>query len=93
MENKIRRRVIISGRVQGVFFRMETKRFADMIGIKGWVKNRRDGSVEAVLEGDENLLNEMISWCKKGPPMSRVIDVQIFPEDYSGAFTAFEIAY
>ena len=93
MENKKRARVIISGRVQGVFFRMETKRYADRLGIKGWVKNRRDGAVEAVIEGDENRIREMINWCKKGPPMSRVDDVQIFAEDYSGAFTSFDIAY
>jgi len=51
MENKVRAHAIISGRVQGVFFRMETKRAADRLGAKGWVRNLKDGSVEAVFEG------------------------------------------
>ncbi|MBW2219705.1 MAG: acylphosphatase [Deltaproteobacteria bacterium] len=93
MENSARARVIISGRVQGVFFRMETKRFADQTGVTGWVKNTRDGCVEAVFEGDENRVNEMINWCKKGPPFSRVMDLDVAWEGYSGEFTSFEITY
>jgi acylphosphatase len=93
METKARTRVLISGRVQGVFFRMETKRFADQIGVTGWVRNRADGKVEAVFEGDESLLSQAVSWCKKGPPRSNVAGLDIFEEKYSGEFTSFTIVH
>jgi len=93
MGNKARTRVLISGRVQGVFFRMETKRFSDQIGVTGWVRNKADGKVEAVFEGDEGLVNQAVSWCKKGPPRSNVTDINVFPEEYAGEFTSFNIEH
>lgn len=90
---KVRARVIVSGRVQGVFFRYETRNEALNRNVKGWVKNRRDGSVEAVFEGDEEDVKYMIDWCKKGPPMARVKDVQVEWEEYRGEYDGFHISY
>jgi len=84
---------LIAGKVQGVFFRMETRRFADHIAVRGWVRNTRDGKVEAVFEGDESRVAEMIEWCKKGPPLSRVSGIDVTEEDWIGEFTSFEIRY
>jgi acylphosphatase len=93
MENKVRAHVTIRGRVQGVFFRMETKRAADKIGVYGWVKNRRDGSVEGLVEGDQDRVDTLLEWCKEGPPHAQVSDVKVDWEAYAGEFTAFEISY
>ncbi len=93
MKNKVRVHAVISGRVQGVFFRMETKKEADRLGISGWVKNRKDGTVEAVFEGDEDSVTSMIEWCKKGPPLSSVLDVGIQRGDWRNEFKWFEIKY
>lgn len=93
METKIRAHAIISGRVQGVFFRMETKRAADRFGVSGWVQNLRDGTVEAVFEGDRNQIDDILAWCKEGPLRAKVTDVNISWEDYSGEFRKFDISY
>ena len=93
MEDKIRVHAIISGRVQGVFFRMETMRAAQRIGVSGWVRNLRDGNVEAVFEGDETRIDAMINWCKEGPPHAHVTDVKVDFEKYTGEFDSFEIKY
>ena len=93
MENKARAHAIISGRVQGVFFRMETKRAADGFGVFGWVRNRRDGTVEAVFEGDRDRVDAVLEWCKEGPPHARVSDVKAEWQDYAGEFRAFGITY
>ena len=66
MKNKVRVHAIISGRVQGVFFRMETKRAADRFGVAGWVKNQRDGTVEAMFEGDQDKVDAVLEWCNEG---------------------------
>jgi len=76
MANKIQVRVVIKGRVQGVFYRVHTKNMADRLGIKGYVKNLANGSVEAVFEGDQGIVAQMIDWCRKGPEISRVDHVQ-----------------
>ena len=93
MEEKARAHVIISGRVQGVFFRVETQRAANRIGVFGWVRNRRDGTVEAVFEGDRDRLDAVLQWCKEGPPHANVIDVNVTWNDYTGEFQSFEITY
>ncbi len=64
MEDKVRAHAIISGRVQGVFYRMETKRAADDIGVSGWVRNLRDKTVEAVFEGQKERVNAVLDWCR-----------------------------
>ena len=93
MKQKVRAHAVISGRVQGVFFRMETKRAAEQYGVSGWVRNQADGTVEAVFEGDREDVAAVIEWCKKGPPLSRVKSVDVSWEDYSGEFTEFAITF
>ncbi len=93
MEDRVRAHAIISGRVQGVFFRMETMRAAQRIGVFGWVRNLRDGSVEAVFEGDKTRVDAILKWCKEGPPHAQVTDVKLDWQEYAGEFDSFEITY
>ncbi len=79
-----RAHVKIYGKVQGVWFRAHTKEMAEKLGIKGWVRNVPDGSVEAVFEGEEENLEEMIRWCHHGPPLARVTKVEIKYEEPKG---------
>lgn len=85
--------VLISGRVQGVCFRGETKRMADSLGITGWVKNTRDGRVEAVFEGEESAITSILEWCRKGPPLARVTHLDVIEEPATGSCTGFRITY
>jgi acylphosphatase len=71
----IAKRVEASGRVQGVWFRAKTKEQADRLGVKGWVRNRPDGVVEAHIEGDEDKVDRLIRWMELGPPLARVENV------------------
>lgn len=84
-------RVMIRGRVQGVFFRMETQHAARRIGVNGWVRNRRDGSVEALFAGDAEKIEEMLAWCGQGPPMARVDDVAVQETDDQETYTDFTV--
>jgi len=84
--------VRIYGLVQGVFFRANTKKMAEKLGINGWVRNMPDGSVEAVFEGDDKAVEKMIEWCHHGPPMARVDRVEIKEEEPKGE-TGFRILY
>jgi len=93
MEEKVRAHVLISGRVQGVCFRMETERAAARLNVSGWVRNKPDGTVEAVLEGDAGNVNQMLSWCRQGPPLSRVDHVDVQWEAYSGKYTRLDITF
>jgi acylphosphatase len=68
----IRRRVVVTGRVQGVFFRDSTRAEAERQGVAGWVRNRPDGSVEAVLEGEPDAVEAMVDWLRHGPEHARV---------------------
>ena len=90
---KIAKRVIISGRVQGVFFRANTKQKAEQLGITGWVRNTSDGKVEAIFEGDENSVKEMISWCRHGPSLARVDNINIKENKATSEYTDFKIKY
>ncbi len=93
MADKVRVHVVISGRVQGVFFRMETKQAADDFNVSGWVKNNRDGTVEAVFEGNKESVDSVVNWCGTGPPYSKVSTVDVVEEDYKGEFRGFDIIY
>ena len=93
MENKVRAHALIRGRVQGVFFRMETKRAAEGFGVFGWVRNKRDGTVEALFEGNKEQVEAILGWCNEGPAHARVDDVNVDWGDYSGEFTKFDITY
>ena len=90
---KVRVRVIIEGRVQGVFFRHHTEETASRLGLKGWVKNRRDGSVEAVFEGDQDRVDQIVHWCHGGPSGASVTKVYSTREDYTGEFEDFSVIY
>jgi acylphosphatase len=76
---KTRVHVVISGRVQGVWYRASTKQKAEELGVTGWVKNTDEGNVEAVFEGDKAVVDEMIAWCWKGPSLAKVTNVTISP--------------
>jgi acylphosphatase len=85
--------VVISGGVQGVWFRASTKKQADELGITGWVRNTPDGCVEAVFEGDESQVNKMVNWCHHGPPLSKVEKVEIKNQNPTNGFKGFSIRY
>ncbi len=91
--SNIRRRVLISGTVQGVNFRAYTRSVARQNGVYGWVRNLPDGRVEAVFEGDQEKVDSVIAWCRKGPPSGRVDQVQIFEEKPTGDFSDFDITF
>jgi acylphosphatase len=83
----IRRRVVIHGRVQGVFFRDSTRRLAQQHGVEGWVANRGDGAVEAVFQGDEDAVERLVAFSRKGPRGAQVESVEVEeenPEDLRG---------
>jgi acylphosphatase len=68
-------RLTIKGKVQGVFYRATAKDVADLIGVKGWVRNLPDNNVEIIATASEETLQKFINWCKQGPPKARVVDV------------------
>lgn len=76
----LRARVLIAGRVQGVFFRHEAARRARGSGVGGWIRNRPDGRVEALFEGPDQEVESLIDWCRTGPPHARVDDVEVSRE-------------
>lgn len=84
--------VKIYGRVQGVWFRANTKEMAEKIGVVGWVRNMPDGSVEAVFEGEDEKVEKMIEWCRHGPPLARVDGIEVKYEKPKGE-KSFRIIY
>ena len=88
---KTRVHVLFSGRVQGVFFRSETKNKADSYGVKGWVRNLPDLRVEAVFEGEEGNVKALVEFCQRGSSGARVTNVNIAWENYTGKFEGFTI--
>jgi len=93
MNEKVRAHVVVSGRVQGVFFRAETQEKAKELGISGWVKNLSEGRVEAVFEGERAKVEQMVEWAKKGPPGAIVDHLDLSWEEHQGEFSNFEIRY
>ncbi len=83
--------LIILGKVQGVWYRASAKQKADQLGIKGWVRNLPSGDVEALIQGEEQNLNEMILWCKKGPEYAVVTNVNITEKKTDSEFKDFNI--
>jgi len=79
-----RKRVVVAGRVQGVFFRDTTRRRAESAGVAGWVSNRPDGAVEAVFEGDAGAVEELVSFCRRGPRGAEVASVEVAEESPEG---------
>jgi acylphosphatase len=80
----IAKRVIVSGRVQGVFFRDSARREARSRGVAGWVRNRDDGTVEAHFEGDDEAVGAMVEWARGGPPRAEVTDVEVDDAEPAG---------
>jgi acylphosphatase len=81
----VRRRVIVHGRVQGVFFRDTTRRLAEGRGVAGSAANRRDGTVEAVFEGDRDAVEALVDFCRRGPEGAAVERIEVFEEEPGGA--------
>ena len=88
---KVRAHVFVSGRVQGVFFRMETRYEAMKRNIAGWVRNTFDGRVEAIFEGEREDVEKLIDFCRSGPPGARVTKVDLQWEEYTEEFREFRI--
>jgi acylphosphatase len=86
-----RARFWVSGRVQGVFFRDNTRRWASSFGLSGWVRNLPDGRVEALVEGDKEKITSLERRLWEGPPLSHVLNVQTEWETYTGEFSDFRI--
>ena len=80
----VRRRVVVHGRVQGVFFRDSVRQRADGRGLAGWVRNRDDGAVEAVFEGDEEAAEDLVRFCESGPSSADVERVDVSDEEPEG---------
>lgn len=93
MSEYVRKRVNISGVVQGVAFRHYTREAARKIGVTGWVRNLPNGNVEAVFEGTPENVMEAVNWCRQGPPSARVDEVKVMDEDYTGEFSSFEVSF
>ena len=85
----ISRLLQISGRVQGVGFRYSLQREAARLGLTGWVRNRRDGSVEATIQGPQDAVEKVIEWAHRGPSSARVTDVQV--KEAQGEFDRFDV--
>ncbi len=89
----VQARVRITGIVQGVCFRHETRVEARRLGVLGWVRNRRDGAVEGVFEGPRDRVDALIRWCGRGPPAARVDDVRVEWGDATGEFADFRVTH
>jgi len=90
---KVRARILVSGRVQGVFFRSETQDEAIRHGVTGWVRNLPDGRVEVVLEGEKENVEKVIEFCKRGPPGAKVTKVNVHWQNFTGEFENFKVKY
>ena len=93
MEGKKRVHVTINGRVQGVCYRLETQKAARRLGVVGWVRNLPDGRVEGVFEGDAGAVDQLVKWCRRGPSLALVSDLELDHQDYRGEFSGFEIRF
>jgi acylphosphatase len=83
--------LVIRGRVQGVFFRGSAEDEATALGLTGWVRNCRDGTVELVAEGEESRIERLVAWCHQGPQGALVTDVDVLRETPTGEFTDFRV--
>jgi len=90
--SKVRAHVIISGRVQGVYYRAKAREQAIAMELTGWIKNTPDGKVEGIFEGEQEDVIKMIDWCRQGPPRASVSDLEIEWEEPRGDFSGFIIA-
>ncbi len=84
-------KVRIHGRVQGVWYRASTRAEAERLGLRGWVRNRSDGSVEALLQGDAGTIDDMVAWCRSGPPAASVSAVKVVEVPTDDTLAGFQI--
>lgn len=91
MATPVRRRIIATGRVQGVYFRDSTRREAERVGASGWIANRADGTVEAVFEGDPGAVTAMVEFCRRGPGHAEVTSLEVLVEEPLGEPPGFRI--
>ncbi|MBI2954746.1 MAG: acylphosphatase [Chloroflexi bacterium] len=87
----MRAHVLISGEVQGVFFRESMRHMAERLGVAGWVRNLFDGRVEAMIEGETDQVEGLIEWCREGPPAAQVEEVDVELERFVGDFSGFAV--
>ncbi|MEK6579294.1 MAG: acylphosphatase [Bdellovibrionota bacterium] len=88
----IRRRVLVSGRVQGVGFRASTFRMSRKLkSLRGFVRNLPDGRVEAIFQGDSNEVHQIVEWCRQGPPSAHVSSIEIIDEELSDSLPSFVV--
>ena len=93
VEEKIRAHIHVSGRVQGVYYRETCKKKSNKLGVTGWIKNLKDGRVEAIFEGDESKVRKMVDWARGGSIWASVNALDVVWEDYKKEFLDFEIRY
>ncbi len=85
------RRFLVSGRVQGVFYRSSTQQYARQLGLRGWVRNRRDGRVELLASGSEEKLDELEKWLEIGPEYAKVTNIKVITENQVDTPSTFEV--
>ena len=88
----VRCRVVVSGRVQGVYYRDTCQRVAAGLGVSGWVRNRPDGTVEVVAEGERGAVDALLDWCRQGPPRAHVVGIEVTDEPVA-AERGFRVRY
>jgi acylphosphatase len=86
-----RAEITVTGRVQGVFYRASAREEAERLGLNGEVRNLPDGSVEVIAEGSPAVLEELIAWCRRGPPLAQVEEVSIRWLEAAGSFSSFRV--
>jgi acylphosphatase len=91
MSDTVRRKVVVHGDVQGVFFRDSTRKEAERRGVSGSVTNRDDGAVEAVFEGSQDAVEAMVAFCREGPSRAHVEDVEVIEEEPEGSSGGFRV--
>ena len=84
-------RVLVSGRVQGVWYRESARREAERLGVRGWVRNLEDGRVEALLEGPAGAVSSLVEWCRRGPPAAEVRELATSEEPALGDLAGFAV--
>jgi len=89
----VRVHIYVSGRVQGVFYRSNTRKRALELGLTGWVRNLPDGLVEAVVEGEEDQVDKLVLWCRRGPPSAVVTGLEVEREAPTGEFETFRVRF
>lgn len=90
---KVKAHIIVTGRVQGVYFRGNTQKEAQKLNVNGWIRNLDDGRLEAVFEGKKENINKLINIVREGPSRAEVTDLELEWQDFKGEFTDFQIRY